>query len=67
KKFKKNTYVVKLTVNDILNQRNGYNRNFGSSSFTETYNSVLRRHFLLGFIWNFNKMNNGNTSATNGK
>lgn len=64
KKFKKNTYVVKLTVNDILNQRNGYNRNFGSSSFTETYNVILRRHYLLGFIWNFSKM--AGSSASNG-
>ena len=67
KRMAKDQFIIKFTANDILNQKNGYSRNFGSSSFTETYNSVLRRHFLLGFIWNFNKMNNGNTSATNGK
>ena len=50
---------AKFVVKDILNQRNGYNRNFNSSSFTETYNNVLRRHFLIGLVWNFNKMNTG--------
>lgn len=64
KKFKDNTYAIRFTVNDILNQRNGYNRNFGSSSFTETYDVVLRRHYLLGFVWNFSKMNG--PSANNG-
>jgi len=60
--FHKRQFQVKLAVRDALNQRNGYNRNFGSSSFTETYNTVLRRHFLLGFVWNFSKMNAGNNS-----
>ncbi|MFV0605843.1 MAG: outer membrane beta-barrel protein [Niabella sp.] len=51
---------VKLSAKDILNQQNGYNRNFGSSSFTETYNQVLQRHFLVGVVWNFNNSNTGN-------
>lgn len=50
---------LKFAAKDILNQRNGYSRNFGSSSFTETYNTILKRHFLLGLVWNFNKMGAG--------
>jgi hypothetical protein len=46
---------LKFAAKDILNQRNGYSRNFNSSSFTETYDTVLRRYFLLGVSWNFNK------------
>lgn len=66
KKLFKDKFIIKLSVNDILNQKNGYRRNFGSSSFTETYNTVLRRHYLIGFIWNFTKMNSGATPQPNG-
>lgn len=55
----KKEFQVKFAVNDILNQKNGYSRNFNSYSFTETYNTILRRHFLVGFVWNFTKMNGG--------
>lgn len=58
--FLKRKLQAKIAAKDILNQRNGYNRNFSSSSFTETYNQVLRRHFLVGLVWNFNKSNTGN-------
>lgn len=50
---------AKIAVKDILNQRNGYNRNFGTSSFTETYNTILKRHYLVGLVWNFTKMGAG--------
>jgi len=56
---------VKFAAKDILDQRNGYNRNFGSSSFTETYNTILKRHFLLGLVWNFNKMGAGAPAQSN--
>ncbi len=59
----KKEFQVKLAVNDILNQKNGYSRNFNSFSFTETYNTILRRHFLVGFVWNFTKMNGGASST----
>ncbi len=55
----KKEFQVKFAVNDLLNQKNGYSRNFNSYSFTETYNTILRRHFLVGFVWNFTKMNGG--------
>ncbi|MFT3901649.1 MAG: outer membrane beta-barrel family protein [Niabella sp.] len=60
--FKKKVQL-KFAVKDMLDQRNGYNRNFGSYSFTETYNTILRRHFLLGFVWNFNQMNGASNGA----
>ncbi|TXH20352.1 MAG: hypothetical protein E6Q95_05935 [Chitinophagaceae bacterium] len=51
----KKEFQLKFTVNDILNQKSGYSRNFDDYSLTETYNTILRRHFLLGFVWNFSK------------
>lgn len=61
KKILKEKLVIKFAVNDILNQRNGYSRNFNSFQFTETYNNVLQRNFLLGVVWNFSKMNGQST------
>lgn len=63
----KKEFQVKFAVRDILNQKNGYSRNFSSYSFTETYNTILRRHFLVGFVWNFNKMNAGGSTNSNSK
>ena len=57
--FLKRKLQVKIAAKDILNQRNGYSRNFNSSSFTDTYNTVLQRHFLVGLVWNFNKSATG--------
>jgi hypothetical protein len=46
---------LKLSVMDILNQNRGYDRNFDSYSFTETYYNTLRRYWLLSVIWNISK------------
>ena len=53
--FKENQFELKLQVNDILNQNRGYNRNFSSYSFTETYYTTLRRFWLLTATWNISK------------
>lgn len=55
KKFHKKEFELKGSVYDILNQNRGYNRNFNSYSFTETYNNTFRRMWLVSFIWNFTK------------
>lgn len=49
-RFHKNEFELWFRVNDILNQNTGYNR-YG---FTETYRTVLKRFYLLSFIWNVN-------------
>lgn len=46
---------IKLSINDILDQNRGYQRNFDSYSFTETYNLTLRRFWLVTAIWNISK------------
>jgi hypothetical protein len=53
--FKENQFELKLQVNDILNQNKGYNRNFSSYSYTETYYETLKRFWLLTATWNFSK------------
>lgn len=59
KKFHKKEFELRFWVNDILDQNRGYNRNFNSNSFTETYRTTLRRFYMLTFIWNITK--NGST------
>jgi len=53
--FKENQFELKLQVNDILDQNRGYNRNFSSYSYTETYYETLRRFWLLTATWNISK------------
>jgi hypothetical protein len=55
KRFAKDVFEVKFGVYDILNQNRGYNRNFNSYSFTETYNTTLKRFWLLTLTWNISK------------
>lgn len=53
--FKDNAMELKLGVYDILNQNRGYNRDFNSYSFTETYYNTLKRFWLLTVTWNISK------------
>jgi hypothetical protein len=53
--LKGNDLELELKVFDILNENRGYQRNFNSYSFTETYNNTLRRFWQLTFIYNFSK------------
>lgn len=55
KKIYKSQFEARLSVYDILNQNRGYNRNFSSYSFTETYKTTLQRFWLLSFVWNITK------------
>ena len=63
KRLHKNEYEVKFGVYDILNQNRGYNRDFNSFSFTETYYTTLKRMWMLSLTWNFSK--NGKPAAFN--
>jgi hypothetical protein len=63
KRIHKNEYEFKFSVYDILNQNRGYNRDFNSFSFTETYYTTLKRMWMLTFTWNFSK--NGKPAGFN--
>jgi outer membrane receptor protein involved in Fe transport len=53
--FKEDKMELKLSLNDILDQNRGYDRNFDSYSFTETYYNTLRRFWLLTVTWHISK------------
>src|SRR5206468_1705833 len=53
--LKDNKLEMSLNVFDILDQNKGYQRNFSSYSFTETYYQTLRRFWLLTVTWNLSK------------
>jgi hypothetical protein len=56
KKFLKNDQaLVKFSVNDILNNNNGYNRYLNGSNVYESNRLVLKRYWLLTLGWNFTK------------
>jgi hypothetical protein len=55
KRLWKNEFEVKFGVYDILNQNRGYQRDFNSFSFTDTYYNTLKRFWLLTLTWNFSK------------
>ena len=54
KKFFQNKLEAEFGVNDLLSQNRGFDRNFSSSSFTETYYNTLRRYWMFTVTWNFN-------------
>jgi hypothetical protein len=53
--LKDNAFEVKLGLYDILNENRGYQRNFNSYSFSESYFNTLRRFWLLTLTWNITK------------
>ncbi|XVJ65569.1 MAG: outer membrane beta-barrel protein [Lacibacter sp.] len=59
---KSDALEVKLSVNDLLNQNLGIQRNITSNFVQEQTFQNLRRFFLLSFTWNFSK----NGKPTNG-
>ncbi len=54
--FKKKTGKIILSVNDILDQNRGFNRNITSNFIQEERYSRISRYFLLRFEWSFNQM-----------
>jgi hypothetical protein len=55
KLFKNNTGEIRLEVQDILNQKIGFDRQTTSNYISERNYEVLRRYALLSFVWNFSK------------
>ena len=53
--FKKRNGVFKLELNDILQQRRGYERTFNSNYVYERHFNTLGRYAMLSFTWNFTK------------
>ena len=56
KKFlKHDNLLVKVAVNDLLNQNIGFNRTVNSNFISQNTYSTIRRFGMLSVVWNFNK------------
>lgn len=55
KLLKQKDVVVILSVNDLLNQRIGFNRNVSSNFISESTYTMVQRYTMIGLRWKFNK------------
>jgi hypothetical protein len=53
--LKDNKLEAKVGIYDILDQNRGYQRNFNSYSFTESYYTTLRRFWMVTLTYNISK------------
>ena len=53
--LKNDQALVKFSVNDILNDNNGYTRYLNGSNVYESNRLVIKRYWLLTLTWNFTK------------
>jgi hypothetical protein len=56
KKFLKNdALLIKVSVNDLLNQNIGFNRTVNSTFITQNTYNTIQRYGMLSLVWNFTK------------
>ncbi len=55
KLIKNDALMLKVSVNDLLNQNIGFNRAVNSNYISQNTYNTIQRFFMLSVVWNFNK------------
>lgn len=63
--FKKRNGELKFSVIDILNQNKSIDRNIGENYIEDTYTQVLKRFYMVTFMFNFNQFGGRNAARGN--